>query len=71
MKVAVSPRVTGRLGTNLTVEYPAGTINFASYERIVRGMKQGGEMPEDWNIIGVVLEPDGIAFQIGPKENKK
>lgn len=68
MKVAVSPRVYGDVAVGeIPVQHPTGSVTFASFERIVRGMKQGGELPEDWNIVGVTLEPNGLVFTIGPK----
>lgn len=70
MKVSINPRLMAQVNNRVKVEHPCGTVNFASYERIIRGMKQGGEMPADWNIIEVVLEADGIAFIIGPRSPK-
>lgn len=66
MKMSINPRVREAVADGVVkVEHPIGSVNFASFERIIRGMKQGGEMPEDWNIIGVNVEQHGLIFIVG------
>jgi hypothetical protein len=68
MKVSLNPRIMEHIGRGVKVEHPVGSVTFASFDRIVRGMKAGDEMPEHWHVTGVVIEKDGIAFVFGTKE---
>jgi len=63
MKITLSGRA------NIPVEDQCGVISFASFNRIIRTMKEAGELlvSEDEYVAGIVIDEQGITFRIERK----
>jgi hypothetical protein len=59
MEVAKDPRLIA-----VKERHPTGVTNFASFGRIIQAMKAAGEMPKEWEVVSVVLDINGIIFEL-------
>jgi hypothetical protein len=59
-------QITQSKRANIPVEDQCGLMTFASFNRIIRTMKEAGELGlrDDEYVAGIVIDNDGIAFRI-------